>query len=79
MTTLTVQEAIDNIYQSLRQDNLDIDMHIDALKNSLSAEGLKEAIVDPVQLVQNNRQGRKLMQSYFRKRGVTIVFKGTDN
>lgn len=30
--------------------------------------------VDPAKLAQPNRQGRKLMQSYFKKRGVVVNF-----
>ncbi len=41
---------------------------------ALAAEGLKEAVVEPARLAQNNRQGRKLMQSYFKKKGVTVTF-----
>ena len=35
---------------------------------------MKEAVFDPAKLAQNNRSGRKLMQSYFRKKGVSVVF-----
>jgi len=78
MTALSLEQALENVYQSLRDDNLDIDTHIDALKASLAAAGKKEAEVDPAKLVQNNRQGRKMMQSYFKKRGVTVVFPDKD-
>ena len=36
--------------------------------------GLKEAVFDPARLVQSNRAGRKLMQAYFRQRGVAVKF-----
>jgi hypothetical protein len=71
---LTLDQAIDNIYASLRANNEDIDAHIAALKATLAREGLKEAVFDPAKLAQNNRQGRKMMQSYFKKRGVTVTF-----
>jgi len=74
MTDLTVAAAVDNIYASLRADNTDLDTHIAALRAALAAEGLKEAVFDPAKLAQNNRQGRKLMQSYFKKRGVAVSF-----
>ncbi|MGN7291838.1 hypothetical protein [Rhizobium sp. SAFR-030] len=74
MSEPTVAEATDRIYQSLQADNADIDMHIAALKAALAREGLKEAVFDPAKLVQNNRSGRKLMQAYFRQRGVTVTF-----
>ncbi|MGF9692914.1 hypothetical protein AAIH46_08855 [Rhizobium sp. 0TCS1.26] len=74
MSEPTVAEATDRIYQSLQADNADIDMHIAALKAALAREGLKEAVFDPAKLVQNNRSGRKLMQAYFRQRGVTVKF-----
>lgn len=76
MSDLTVSQAMDNIYASLKADNADLDLHIAALKSALLAEGLKEAVFEPAKLAQNNRQGRKLMQSYFRKKGVTVTFAG---
>ncbi len=74
MTELTVAEATDRIYQSLAADNADLDAHIATLKAALAREGQKEAVFDPAKLVQNNRSGRKLMQAYFRQRGVTVKF-----
>jgi hypothetical protein len=71
---LTLAEAIDNIYASLKANNEDIDTHIAALKAAMAREGAKEAVFDPARLAQNNRQGRKTMQSYFKKRGVAVGF-----
>ena len=74
MSELTVAEAVERIYGSLQADNADIDVHIATLKAALAREGVKEAVFDPTRLVQNNRSGRKLMQAYFRQRGVTVKF-----
>lgn len=74
MSEPTVTEAIDNIYASLQLDNADIDEHIAALKLALAREGAKEAFFDPSKLAQNNRSGRKMMQAYFRQRGVSVKF-----
>ena len=74
MSEPTVAEATNRIYESLHADNADLDMHIAALKAALMREGLKEAVFDPARLSQNNRSGRKLMQAYFRQRGVTVTF-----
>ncbi|WP_337267463.1 hypothetical protein [Oryzifoliimicrobium ureilyticus] len=76
MSGPSVAEAIERIYQSLQADNADIDTHIATLKAALAREGVKEAVFDPARLVQNNRSGRKLMQAYFRQRGVTVKFAG---
>ncbi|MBT9369331.1 hypothetical protein [Rhizobium sp. CSW-27] len=76
MSEPTVAEATDRIYQSLQNDNMDIDLHIATLKAALARAGQKEAVFDPARLVQNNRAGRKFMQAYFRQRGVAVVFKG---
>lgn len=76
MSEPTVAEATDRIYQSLQNDNVDIDLHIATLKAALARAGQKEAVFDPSRLVQNNRAGRKLMQAYFRQRGVAVVFEG---
>lgn len=74
MTVLSVDDAKEAIYQSLSNDNEDIDLHIRCLKEALSAAGEKEAIFNPERLAQGNRSGRKMMQSYFKKRGVIVSF-----
>jgi len=70
----TVAEATESIYASLQANNADIDAHIATLKAALTREGMKEALFDPARLAQNNRSGRKLMQAYFRQRGVSVRF-----
>lgn len=74
VSELTLAEATENIYASLRADNANLDAHIAALKAALAREGKKQAVFDPARLVQNNRAGRKLMQAYFRQRGVSVSF-----
>ena len=76
MSDITLSEAIDNIYASIKADNKDLLEHIAALKAAMAREGAKEAIFDPTKLAQNNRQGRKLMQAFFRQKGIKIDFKG---
>jgi len=71
---VTVAQAIEAIYTSIRNDNEELDTHIAALKSAMAREGVKEAIFETSKLVQPNRQGRKLMQSYFRKKGVAVGF-----
>lgn len=74
MSEQTVAEATDKIYASLQSDNADIDQHIANLKLALAREGAKEAVFDAAKLAHNNRAGRKLMQAYFRQRGVSVKF-----
>ena len=74
MSDLTLTAAVDKIYASLAANNEELDNHIAALKTVLAREGLKEAVFEPAKLAQNNRSGRKLMQAYFRKKGVTVSF-----
>jgi len=74
MSDLTLSQAIDNIYASLNNDNEEIDLHIAALKAAMAREGVKEAVFETAKLAQSNRQGRKIMQSYFKKRGVSVAF-----
>ena len=74
MSELTLAQAIDNIYASIKADNEDLDTHIAALKAAMAREGAKEAVFEPAKLAQSNRQGRKLMQAYFRKKGVAVSF-----
>lgn len=74
MSALTVAAALEAVYTSLHDNNENLDAHIAGLKGALAAEGKKEALVDTKRLAQSNRQGRKLMQAYFKKRGVTVTF-----
>lgn len=75
MSETTVPEAIEAIYASLNNDNEELDARIAALKGAMAREGIKEATFETVRLAQPNRQGRKFMQSYFRKKGVPVGFK----
>ncbi len=77
MSVPTIEEVTEVIYQSLETGNDNIDMHITNLKAALNTAGEKEAVFEPERLSQNNRQGRKMMQSYFKKRGVRVVFKAS--
>ncbi len=74
MSDLTLSQAIENVYASLKANNADIDVHVAALKAALARDGVKEAVFDASKLAQNNRQGRKTMQAYFKKRGVAVTF-----
>jgi len=74
VSDLTLNQAIDNIYESIKNDNEELDAQISALKAAMAREGVKEAVFEPGKLAQSNRQGRKIMQSYFRKKGVAVSF-----
>lgn len=76
MSDLTVAEATEAIYAALQANNAGLDDGIASLKAALAREGVKEAVFDPARLAQNNRSGRKLMQAYFRQRGVKVAFAG---
>lgn len=77
MSDITVSAAIDAIYASIKNDNEDIDLHIAALKAAMAREGAKEAVFEIAKLAQPNRAGRKLMQAYFKKKGVAVAFAGS--
>lgn len=72
MTNAAVSQALENIYASLHNENEDIDLRIDELKKALGPE--KTIAVDPARLSENTRQGRRMMQSYFKRRGITVTF-----
>ncbi len=74
MTDLTVEQATEAVYASIKDDNRDLDEHIAVLKASMVREGRKELVMEPARLAQNNRQGRKLLQSYFRQKGIKVTF-----
>ena len=74
MAALTLEDAQEAVSQSLHNNNEDIDLHIANLKSAMAANDMKQAVFNPERLSQNNRAGRKMMQSYFKKRGVKVVF-----
>ena len=74
MSDLTLAEATANIYASIKNDNEDLDLHIAALKAAMLREGKKEAVFEVAKLAQPNRAGRKLLEAYFRKKGVAVSF-----
>lgn len=69
-----VKKAMEDIHASLNENNEGLDEKIAALKDALAASGQKSILVDKERLPQNNRQGRKMMQTYFKKRGVVVEF-----
>jgi hypothetical protein len=71
---MSVENAIEAIYASLKNDNHELDLKIKELKTAMLDAGVTSALFDPAKIAQNNRQGRKLMQSYFKQRGVKIDF-----
>lgn len=71
---MTIDATLENIYLSLERNNEGLDARIDELKVALAAQGTNTITVDPKRLAQPNRQGRRLMQTYFKKRGVIITF-----
>ena len=74
MTNAALDKVLNDIYASLKNENEGLDAHILALKIALHAQKAKSVEVDTTKLAQPNRQGRKMMQSYFKKRGVTVTF-----
>lgn len=74
MSEPSVSECIEAIYVSMREDNRELNERIADLKAALASEGKTEAVFEPAKLAQGNRQGRKLMQAYFRQRGVAVSF-----
>ncbi len=71
---MKVDEALENVYTAVQNDNDGIDESIAELKLAMKEAGKKTAEIDCTRLVYNNRQGKKLMKSYFKKRGVKIEF-----
>lgn len=74
MSDITVSDAIEAIYASLQNDNDELDARIVALKDAMARESVTEATFETARLAQPNRQGRKFMQSYFRKKGIATGF-----
>lgn len=74
MSDMTVSQAIEAICASIKNDNDELDARIADLKAAMAREGASEATFETGKLAQPNRQGRKLMQAYFKKKGIAIGF-----
>ena len=74
MASAKLDTIKEDIYEAIRNNNEGLDEAIAALKEELKAQGTKEAEFEPEKLVQNNRQGRQMMKSYFKKRGIIVKF-----
>lgn len=74
MSSKEITAALENVYKALHADNEGLDTRIAELKSVLAAQSQKTVLMEPTKLPQNNRQGRKMLQTYFRKRGVTVEF-----
>ena len=72
---MSVEQATEAVYESMINENDGIDDRIKELKAAMKDEGVKKATFDPARLVQNNREGRKRLQSYFKRQGVVVEFK----
>lgn len=70
-----LKQALEDVHASLDNNNEQIDEKIAALKSAMQASGEKQVVMDQTRLPQNNRQGRKMLQTYFKKRGVVVVYK----
>ncbi len=71
---LSVNEALEQVHRALNDQNVGLDSAITVLKAALYAQSENTVVMDPARLPQNNRQGRKMLQTYFKKRGVLVAF-----
>lgn len=69
-----LDQAIEAVYTSLNNNNDNIDVVIANLKEAARSEGVKEVPFKGDRLPVPNREGRLMMKSYFKKRGVAVTF-----
>lgn len=74
MAARKIEDIKEDIYEAFRNENEGLLEAIDELKVILKEQGTKEATFETHKLVQNNRQGRQMMKSFFKKRGVIVKF-----
>ncbi len=70
----TVKEALEKVHASLDENNIGLDAAIADLKAAMLVAGEKTVTMVKERLPQNNRQGRKMLQTYFKKRGVAVEY-----
>ncbi len=69
-----VKAALEAVHAALNDNNQGLDARIAELKAALAQAGQKTVTMDQTRLPQNNRQGRKMLQTYFKKRGVVVEY-----
>lgn len=70
----TVNAALEAVHAALNDNNQGLDARIAELKAALAQAGQTSVTMDQTRLPQNNRQGRKMLQTYFKKRGVIVEY-----
>ena len=70
----TVKDALEKVHACLDDNNTGLDTAIAELKLAMINAGEKNVTMVKERLPQNNRQGRKMLQTYFKKRGVTVEY-----
>ncbi len=71
---MNVKEALEKVHGCLNENNTGLDEAIAELKSAMAAAGEKTVTMVKERLPQNNRQGRKMLQTYFKKRGVLVEY-----
>jgi len=69
-----VKDALDAVHASLNENNAGLDAAIATLKVALADAGQATIAMDKTRLPNNSRPGRKMLQTYFKKRGVLVEF-----
>jgi hypothetical protein len=72
---MSIQQALEAVYTSLNADNEAIDECIVALRKEMQQEKTTEVEIESIKLPVPNREGRNMLKSYFKKRGVKVKFK----
>ncbi len=75
----SVKAALEAVHAALNDNNVGLDACILVLKTALHQAGEKTVSMEPTRLPQNNRQGRKMLQTYFKKRGVIVEYAATSD
>lgn len=72
---MTIESALEAVYTSLENDNKGIDESIENLKAEMKTAEMAEVEIENEKLPVPNRVGRNMLKSYFKKRGVKVLFK----
>lgn len=73
---MSVENALNGLYEALNADdnNAGVNDAIAAMKAALSEADEKSVEVEPTKLPNNTREGRRMLKSYAKKRGLVVTF-----
>ena len=73
---MTIETALEGLYEALNKDdnNASVEGALFSLRDAMKDAGEKSVEIENDKLPNNTREGRRMLKSYAKKRGVAVTF-----